>query len=902
MADIQYLQLNIGERFDLSEERKVCRIISGKVEVYAVAKESKERLYLRTKVADQFIFAFCDEFAMVEVSLLVQETTKIIVYNSNAINKICNGIQDETGLDILTLRRGMQEWFLDFMQLEWLNCFASYNDEVVSQWTDGKFIMQAEDEKLLSVFKEHHNILILLITGQFESQKSFFKNRLAELKNRQKELITNSLELISGSNESYRTLKNSEYEDYGILVAKVAKFFKMKGLDLTVPEYIKKRLQSVELLKYVIRKGDMRFRKVILEKDWFKKDTGVLFVNRKGNWQLALPAGTNSYNLWDVDRHCVPLTDKINDELDESALICYPGFTTDREVGVKEFLKFIYNTTWHNDYLVILLASIVLGVIPLLTPIITDTIFSDVIPTNNYGNLATITQVMLVSSFSAAVLTVVRSVAVVRIVTHMGILVEAALWSRLLSLPTSFFKKYSVGELITRMLSFMQAKNILTGQFVAGIFNFVFGLWSLVLMFCYSVKLSLIAVGIWTVYFLLSFFNLYKYPMLQKNLLHANNEQSALTVELVNNLGKFRSKGGTEQAFYLWSQKFSNCWRHTLKMRWMNNRNELLNVCLSIVLMLVLYCFAAYDVQRQNPDAIDATKFMAFNVAYTGFNMALLQLMPDIIQMIGIPAYWDNFSPLLQEKTETGNNKIEAGELTGEIELRRVAFSYDQDGPEVLKDINIHIKPGEKVAFVGGSGCGKSTIVRLLLGFEKPTKGLVMFDNSDFGELDTVSVRKQMGVVLQNGKLLMAPILQNIIGTNNLTIDDAWEAAKLVALDKDIEEMPMGMHTLINDSSGNISGGQRQRILLARSIVNKPKILILDEATSALDNVTQAIVAENLAKMHCTQIIIAHRLSTLKDADRIFVLDKGVVTEEGSYAELMALGGLFSQLAKRQIT
>lgn len=901
MADIQYLQLNIGERFDLSEERKVCRIISGKAEVYAVAKESKERLYLRTKVADQFVFAFSDEFAMVEVSLLIQEPTEIIVYNRNAIEKICQGGQDETGLDLLTLRRGMQEWFLDLVQLEWLNYFASHNDEIVSQWVDGKFVMQTEAEKLLLVFEEHQNILVLFVIGQFESQKSFFKKRLAEVKNRQSELITDSLELISGTHESYRTLKNSAYEDYGILVAKVAKFFSMKGLDLTVPEYIKKRLQGMELLKYVIRKGNMRFRKVILEKDWFKKDCGVLFVNRKGKWHLALPAGPDSYDLWDVDKNSVPLTQNINAELDENALICYPGFSNG-EIDAKEFLKFIYNTTWHNDYLVILLASIVLGLIPLLTPIITDTIFSDVIPTNNYGNLATITQVMLVSSFSAAVLTIVRSVAVVRIVNHIGIFTEAALLSRLLSLPTSFFKKYSVGELTTRMMSFMQAKNLITGQFVVGIFNFVFGLWSLALMFCYSVKLSFIAVCIWIIYFFLSFFNLYKYPNLQRNLLRANNEQSTLTVELVNNLSKFRSKGGTEQAFYLWSKKFINSWQYTLKMRWMNNRNELLNVCLSVILMLALYCFAAYDVQNQNPDAIDATKFMAFNVAYTGFNMALLQLMPFVIQMIGIPAYWDNFSPLLQEKTETGNNKIEAGELSGEIELRRVAFSYDQDGAEVLKNINIHIKPGEKVAFVGGSGCGKSTIVRLLLGFEKPTKGLVMYDNIDFGELDTVSVRRQMGVVLQNGKLLMAPILHNIIGTNNLTIDDAWEAAKLVALDKDIEEMPMGMHTLINDSSGNISGGQRQRILLARAVVNKPKILIFDEATSALDNVTQAIVADNLAKMHCTQIIIAHRLSTLKDADRIFVLDKGIVAEEGSYAELMAQGGLFSQLAKRQIT
>lgn len=897
----QRIKLNIGERFELSAERMVCQILTGKVEVYGMNLASKERLFLRTKYAGQFVFAFCDEFEMVGLSLLVQEAAEVIVYDRSTIENVCKGLtEDEFGLDDLTLRRGMQEWFLDLLQLDWVNYYAIHNDEIITQWVDGKFIMQALPENLLAVFEEHQSVLVMLVIGRFERQNKFFRKRLEETKNWKNYLVRDSLELISGTRENFGAANGFAHENYGFLVTKVLNFYEMEEVDLSVSEYVKKRLKRIDLLKYTIRKGNMRFRKIRLEKDWFKNDSGVIFINRRGEWQLALPVGCDGYEIWDADGQHQPLTEEINGELDDNGFICYPGFVN-KKVDYKDFLRFIYTTTWKNDYLVILLSSIVLGLIPLLTPIITDSIFSDVIPTNNYGNLATITQVMLVSSFSAAVLTVVRSVAVMRIVTHTGILTEAAILSRLLSLPAVFFKRYPVGELTTRLLSFIQAKALISGQFVAGVFNCFFGLWSLALMFYYSVRLSLVALLVWTIYFGLSWANLYRYPSRQRELIRAANEQSTMTVDLVNNLGKFRSKGGTEQAFHLWSQKFMNSWQHILKIRWINNRNELLNVCLSIVLMLVLYCFAAYDMQNGNPDAISATTFVAFNVAYTGFNMALLQLMPVLVQLMSMPIYWDNFAPLLQEKTETGSNLMEAGELTGEIELRRVAFKYDEDGPEVLKDINIHIKPGEKVAFVGPSGCGKSTIIRLLLGFEKPTKGMIMYDSTDLGELDTVSVRRQMGVVLQNGKLLMAPILNNIIGTNNLTIDDAWEAAKLVALDKDIEEMPMEMHTLINDSSGNISGGQRQRILLARSIVNKPKILILDEATSALDNVTQAIVTENLDKMHCTQIIIAHRLSTLKDTDKIFVLDKGVIAEEGTYAELMARNGLFAQLAKRQI-
>lgn len=421
-------------------------------------------------------------------------------------------------------------------------------------------------------------------------------------------------------------------------------------------------------------------------------------------------------------------------------------------------------------------------------------------------------------------------------------------------------------------------------------------------MFYYSGKLTCIAIGIWIVYLLLQGLNLCKFSTKQKELMKYGNEQTGLTVELINNLAKFRSRGGTEQVFYLWSQKFSANWRKNLEIRWINNRTVLLNTALPLVLMLVLYCFAAQGIADGDADAIDVTTFMAFNAAYTGFNAALVTFLPEVVQLLSLPAYWQNIEPLLTEEEEAGDDRAEAEELSGEIELRRVAFRYDEDSPEVLKDVNLHINPGEKVAFVGGSGCGKSTLVRLLLGFETPTKGIICYDGKDMASYNATSIRRQMGVVMQNSKLLMAPILDNIVGMSNMTVDDAWAAARIAAVDKDISEMPMGMYTYINDTSGNISGGQRQRILLARAVVNKPKILILDEATSALDNVTQEIVANNLRDMHCTQIIIAHRLSTLRDVDKIFVLDKGVVAESGTYEELMALGGLFSQLAKRQIT
>ena len=210
--------------------------------------------------------------------------------------------------------------------------------------------------------------------------------------------------------------------------------------------------------------------------------------------------------------------------------------------------------------------------------------------------------------------------------------------------------------------------------------------------------------------------------------------------------------------------------------------------------------------------------------------------------------------------------------IRGDMDVEHISFRYNENSPRVLKDINLRVSPGEFVAIVGGSGSGKSTLLRIFLGFEKPESGSVYYDGQDMEDLDIKSVRRQMGVVLQNGQVMPGNILKNITGALNLTLDDAWEAARMVGLEKDIEAMPMGMYTVISAGGGNLSGGQRQRLIIARAIVRKPRILFFDEATSALDNRAQAVVSKSIERLNVTRVVIAHRLSTIINADRIYVL------------------------------
>jgi ABC-type bacteriocin/lantibiotic exporter with double-glycine peptidase domain len=263
----------------------------------------------------------------------------------------------------------------------------------------------------------------------------------------------------------------------------------------------------------------------------------------------------------------------------------------------------------------------------------------------------------------------------------------------------------------------------------------------------------------------------------------------------------------------------------------------------------------------------------------------------------------ERIKPILQEEPEAAGGAADPGDLSGQITLSDVSFRYGEDSPLALDNVSFNVDPGEFVAIVGPTGCGKSTLLRLLLGFETPTAGAVLFDGQEMTQLEVGAVRRQCGVVLQNGQLLAGDIKSNIIGSSGYTIEDAWTAARMAGIDKQIEAMPMGMHTVLSEGATTLSGGQRQRIMIARALVSRPRIILFDEATSALDNPTQKVVAESMRQLNATRIIIAHRLSSVAEADRVIVLDQGRIVQRGRYEELLAdQDGLFASLASQQLT
>ncbi len=262
----------------------------------------------------------------------------------------------------------------------------------------------------------------------------------------------------------------------------------------------------------------------------------------------------------------------------------------------------------------------------------------------------------------------------------------------------------------------------------------------------------------------------------------------------------------------------------------------------------------------------------------------------------------ERLRPLLDERPEDiagGHRRLKP--FRGAIAVHALAFRYAPDSARILDGVSLKLDPGEMVALVGPSGAGKSTIIRLILGFEQPEEGSIFIDGVDLRRLDLGWLRRQIGVVLQDGRLLPGSIFQNIAAGARITRGQAMDAIRMAGMEADLEQMPMGLETMLGEGAVTLSGGQRQRLMIARALVRRPKLVIFDEATSALDNETQAVVTESLNRLAVARLVVAHRLSTIRDADRIYVLDHGRLVEEGRFAELLAQNGLFRRLAARQM-
>ena len=677
------------------------------------------------------------------------------------------------------------------------------------------------------------------------------------------------------------------------------------GIEIRPPAKSENLQRVSDPLLAIARASRIRTRRIILRGSWWRFDCGpILAYTLETETPVAiLPRGRNNYEIFDPETgRSIPLNAKTARLISPVAFVFYRPFP-DKVLKALDLLKFGTRGTL-RDGLIIFGLGALMSVLGMLTPQATGILIDHAIPSADRGLIFQIAFGLLAVIFGSTLLDLVQNVATIRGQTQAEIQTQAATWDRLLKLRANFFRQYTTGDLQMRVSGISQLQQILSSTVMETIFNSFFALLNLGLLFFYSFPLALVAIAIAAVNVLIT---LPAYLISRQKMIpiqQMRGEIYGLTEEMINGVSKLRVADAEERAFAYWAQKFGKQLELMMSTEAIEDAVTLFNTILPTVSSIWLYGLGVTliaQAQIQGETGFSTGTFLAFNAAFGTFLGGVTGLSGAFVSIMEASIIWERVQPILGEKPEVDDGKTDPGRLAGAVKLEGVSFRYQKEGLLTLNQVTIEAKPGEFIALVGPSGSGKSTIVRLLLGFEQPEQGKIYYDGQDLSELDIWAVRRQLGVMLQNGRINSASIFENISGGALVTIDEAWKAATMAGFAEDIEQMPMGMHTVISEGGTNISGGQRQRLLIARALVLKPKILIFDEATSALDNRTQATVSESLDSLQVTRIVVAHRLSTIRHAARIYVIVAGKVVQVGKFEELMAQPGMFADLMARQM-
>lgn len=654
-------------------------------------------------------------------------------------------------------------------------------------------------------------------------------------------------------------------------------------------------------LKAIAAASGFRVRGVSLSGDWWRRDNGALVAYRlEDQSPIALipkrgAMGGYGYTLINpLDGSATPVNAEVADSLDSAAFTLYRPLGP--STAAMDLIRFALSS-YRRDLGVVILCGMAAGLLGLIAPPATSLLFEHAIPDADRGLLWQITLGMSAALAGSVLFGVAQSISMVRLQSGMSIAIECGIWDRLLRLRPAFFRRFSAGDLWSRADAVDKIRRQLTASVLASAFTAISSLLNIGLMFYYSVPLAAIAAGVGLIVITATAVTVGKLYRLESARQKLEGFLSGFVVQLVSAVGKLRVAGAVNRAFACWAQTYGRKQSITLRIRRSRDAMHVLNTTLPGISAAVILAVMLGGAEEQR---LPVGTYLAFSVAFGAFFAGIVSLS-ETITGLGVVTIWNRVLPILAEEPEVSRTKTHPGKLAGHIRFDRVSFRYQEAGQRTLEEISLEAKPGECVAIAGPSGSGKSTILNLLLQFETPSSGAIYVDGRDLADLDVSAFRRQLGVVNQDCKLIAQSIFENIAWGSLCTMAEAWEAAHAAAIAVDIEQMPMGMHTMVSEGGTNLSGGQRQRLLIARALARKPGILILDEATSALDNHTQRRVTESLKELGITRLIVAQRLSTIREADRIYVIDRGSVVQCGDYETLAQSPGPFARLVQRQL-
>ena len=674
-------------------------------------------------------------------------------------------------------------------------------------------------------------------------------------------------------------------------IDEILKYYHVKSRE--IPESITDRNEQLE---YLMRPYGIMRRTVKLEGTWYRDAVGAMLgvLRESGKVVALLPAGLSGYSYYDYE---TGKRRRINRRrallFEEEAVAFYKPFPL-KKMSLSSLAKYIVQSLSASDLVLIALATLALSLVGMIVPALNKLLFGRVLESQSVRLLAGIAVFSVCVSVSTLLINAVKNMITARIETKLNIWVEAATMMRVMSLPADFFKTYSAGELSSRTSQVGALCRMLVSTVLSAGLTSVFSLIYISQIFAYAPTLVVPALIIILVTVVFSVVSSLVQMKLSTQQMELSGKESGMTYSLITGIQKIRLAGAEKRAFARWGNLYARSASLEYGPPLFIELNSVISLAISLAGTLVMYSLSVKS-------GISVADYYAFDTAYGMVSGAFMSLAGIALTAAQIKPVLTMVKPFFDAVPEVSDGKQVLTRLSGGIELNNVSFGYSDSMPPVIDNLSLKIRPGQYVAIVGKTGCGKSTLMRLLLGFEHPKKGAIYYDGRDLEKIELRSLRRRIGVVMQNGKLFQGDIYSNIvISAPWLSRQDAWDAAELAGIADDIRSMPMGMDTMISEGAGGISGGQRQRLMIARAIAPKPKILMFDEATSALDNLTQKKISQSLDSLKCTRIVIAHRLSTIRQCDRIIVLDQGKIIEDGRYQELIEKNGFFAELVARQ--
>ncbi len=722
---------------------------------------------------------------------------------------------------------------------------------------------------------------------------SWFGEQLKERINKDKkqtaEALTGMGDVVNPKKRTYREIETDESQTLEAIL-EICRYF-----HVPVPEKPCEKKDINDQIDYIMRPSGTPRRRVKLEDQWWKDGICPLLAVMKEDGRVValIPGKIGGYTMkMPGSEESVRITRELAGQFEEEAF-CFYRPMPQRSMTLKDLVNYMISALNVMDGILIVIASIAVMLFGMLTPAVTEMIFDWIIPSGQNLLVISVAVLLICAALSSWLLNAVKKGLQDRIGTKLEVQIQNGTMGRLLSLPSRFFKQYSSGDLAERTNLLNQLPTLLSEVIFGTGLTAFFSLGYLVQILIIAPPLA--GVASLTILIELAIIGIclvWKTGYVSKNLL-GKARGNGIVYELFSGIQKIKLSGSENRAFTKWAKSYTEASKAEFQRPLLLQAQDSIISVITLAGTAVIYFIAA--------SRISTAQYVAFSSAFGMITASVLSLssLTDIVAQLS--PIWKMAKPILEAEPENTADKKAVDHLTGQIELNHVSFRYKEDGPWVIDDLNLSIKPGQYVAIVGTTGCGKSTLMRLMLGFETPKRGAVYYDGQDLAEMDLKSFRRNIGTVMQDGKLFAGDIFSNItISAPWLTLDDAWEAAEMSGIAEDIRRMPMGMHTVISEGSGGISGGQKQRLMIARAIAPNPKILMFDEATSALDNITQKTVSDSLESLKCTRIVIAHRLSTIRGCDRIIVLKDGKIAEDGTYEELIAQNGFFAELVERQ--